>query len=141
MDKDTEELEHELKSAEIEDYLEENLDNLRQYTLGQYLEKLLDEKGLTKADVVRRSGLSQVYVYHIFCGYKQKPAKKKVLALALGMGLTVEEAQRLLYYAGAERLYVRDPWDSVVWHALEHHHTVADTNELLERLHVGELLE
>ena len=28
-------------------------------------------------------------------GYKKKPAKKKVLALALGMGLTVEEAQAL----------------------------------------------
>ena len=141
MDKDTEELEHELKSAEIEDYLEENRDNLRQYTLAQYLEKLLAEKGLVKAEVVKRSNLSQVYAYHIFCGYKQTPAKKKVLALSLAMELTVEETQRLLYYAGAKKLYVRDPWDSVIWHALEHHHTVAATNELLEKLHVGELLE
>ncbi|MBQ1336118.1 MAG: XRE family transcriptional regulator [Selenomonadaceae bacterium] len=82
MDKDTEELEHELKSADIKDYLEENRDNLRQYTLAQYLEKLLAEKGLVKAEVVKRSNLSQVYAYHIFCGYKQTPAKKKVLSLA-----------------------------------------------------------
>ena len=59
MDKDTEELEHELKSADIKDYLEENRDNLRQYTLAQYLEKLLAEKGLVKAEVVKRSNLCQ----------------------------------------------------------------------------------
>ena len=63
-----------------------------------------------------------------------------MLALALAMGLTTEEAQRLLYYAGAKQLYVRDPWDSVIWYALEHRMSVGEANELLEKLNVGRLL-
>lgn len=42
--------------------------------------------------------------------------------------------------AGAKQLYVRDPWDSVVWYALEHKMSVGETNELLEKLNVGRLL-
>ena len=51
-----------------------------------------------------------------------------------------EEAQRLLYYAGAKQLYVRDPWDSVIWYALEHKLSVGETNELLQKLNAGKLL-
>ena len=140
-DKDTETLQHELKEADsMEAFFAENGAHLRRLTLADYLAQLLEEKGLTKAEVVRRSNLHQVYGYHIFGGYKKNPSKEKVLALALAMGLTTEEAQRLLYYAGAKQLYVRDPWDSVVWYALEHKMSVGETNELLEKLNVGRLL-
>ena len=140
-DKDTETLQHELKEADsMEAFFAENGAHLRRLTLADYLAQLLEEKGLTKAEVVRRSNLHQVYGYHIFGGYKKNPSKEKVLALALAMGLTTEEAQRLLYYAGAKQLYVRDPWDSVVWYALEHKMSVGEANELLEKLNVGRLL-
>ena len=134
-DKDTEQLQHELKDADsMEAFFAENGEHLRQLTLAEYLGQLLEEKGLTKAEVVRRSNLDQVYGYHIFCGYKKSPSKEKVLALALALGLSPEEAQRLLYYAGAKQLYVRDPWDSVIWYALEHRMTVMETNLLLQRV-------
>lgn len=140
-DKDTETLQHELKEADsVETFFAENGAHLRRLTLADYLAQLLEEKGLTKAEVVRRSNLHQVYGYHIFGGYKKNPSKEKVLALALAMGLTTEEAQRLLYYAGAKQLYVRDPWDSVIWYALEHKLSVGEANELLEKLNVGRLL-
>ncbi len=140
-DKNTETLQHELKEAEsMEAFFAENGVHLRRLTLADYLAQLLKEKGLTKAEVVRRSNLHQVYAYHIFSGYKKSPAKEKVLAIALAMGLTTEEAQRLLYYAGAKQLYVRDHWDSVIWYALEHKLSVGMTNELLEKLNVGRLL-
>ena len=140
-DKDTKQLEHELSEADsVEAFFAENGAHLRRLTLAEYLEQLLEEKGLTKAGVVRRSNLHQVYGYHIFGGYKKNPAKEKVLALALAMELSPEEAQRLLYYAGAKQLYVRDPWDSVIWYALEHKMSVGEANELLEKLNVGRIL-
>ena len=140
-DKDTEQLEHELSEADsVEAFFTENGAHLRRLTLAEHLAQLLEEKGLTKAEVVRRSNLHQVYGYHIFGGYKKNPAKEKVLALALALELTPEEAQRLLYYAGAKQLYVRDPWDSVIWYALEHKLSVGEANELLEKLNVGRLL-
>jgi len=56
------------------------------------------------------------------------------------MELTPEEAQRLLYYAGTEQLYVRDAWDSILWYALKNHFTVDKTNSLLEKMQESPLL-
>ena len=141
MPKNTEALEHELTAASsVEEYLQLNQDNLRSYTLAEYLSYLLTQKKRTKAQVIQRSGLEQHYAYHIFAGQK-KASRIKVLAIALGFGLTPEETQYLLYYAKVERLYVRDSWDSVLWHALKHHLSVIETNLLLESLSESPLIQ
>lgn len=135
MKKDTEELEHEIeKVKEVEHYLEENRHELRDMSLAVFLQGLLEEKQLKKADVIRRTGMEPTYGYHIFDGHKKHPARSKILLLALAMGLTVKEAQHLLYYAGCEALYARNSFDSIIWYALEHHLNVIDANLLLERL-------
>lgn len=135
MKKDTEELEHEIEKAKaVEHYLEENRHELRDMSLAVFLQGLLEEKQLKKADVIRRTGMEPTYGYHIFDGHKKHPARSKVLLLALAMGLTVKDAQHLLYYAGSEALYARNSFDSIIWYALEHHLNVIDANLLLERL-------
>ncbi len=140
--KDTGELEHELASAQsVASYFAANAEELRDETLAEHLARLLAEKHLEKADVIARSGLDELYAYHIFAGRKPHPAKPKVLALALAMGLTRKETQHLLYYAGATPLYVRSPWDSAVAYAIDHHMTVIDANLLLDSLGQLPLLE
>ena len=141
MQKDTEELNHELAEAEgVEGFIAENQENFRKYTLPEYLGLLMEEKKMNKAEVIVKSHLEQVYAYHIFAGRKKNPSRNKILALALAMELTTEEAQRLLYYAGCERLYVRNTWDSVLLYALQHHMSVTDTNILLLKLSEQPLL-
>ena len=57
MKKDTEELEHEIEKAKaVEYYLEENRHELRDMSLAVFLQGLLEEKQLKKADVIRRTG-------------------------------------------------------------------------------------
>ena len=84
--------------------------------------------------------MEQIYAYHIFAGRKKNPSKEKVLSLAIAMELTPTEAQRLLYYAGAKQLYVRDSWDSILLYALKNHLTIEKTNELLEKMQEKPLL-
>ena len=140
--KDTGELEHELASAQsVASYFEANAAELRDETLAMHLARLLAEKGLEKSDVIARSGLDELYAYHIFAGRKPHPAKAKVLALALAMELTRKETQHLLYYAHQPRLYVRSVWDGIVYHALERRATVIEANQLIAELHAGKLLE
>ncbi len=141
-EKDTEELQHELSAAEkVDDYFADNQENLQKYTLTEYLELLLEEKCLDKKDVIEKSGLDSIYAYHIFAGRKMKPSRRKIIALALAMELTPKETQHLLYYAGTSQLYVRDAWDSIIWHALEHNLTVPQTNDLLASLSETAFLE
>ena len=141
MQKDTEELNHELIEADgVEGFLAENRENFRKYTLSEYLAFLMKEKKMNKTEIIAKSHLEQVYAYHIFAGRKKNPSRNKILSIALAMELTVEEAQRLLYYAGCERLYVRNTWDSVLLYALNNRMAVTDTNILLLNLSERPLL-
>ncbi len=135
MPKSTEELKGDLHQASgLEGFLVDNQKDFRRYTLAEYLNHLLAEKHLSKMDVVRDSSLERLYAYHIFAGRKKNPSRNKVISLALAMKLTPEETQYLLYYAGAEHLYVRNPRDSILWYALDHHMSVVDTNIMLQKM-------
>lgn len=132
MQKDTEQLENELVAASsVEDFLADNKDNFKNFTLAEYLNKLLQEKNLTKSELIKRSQLDTTYVYHVFSGVTKKPARTNVIALALALKLSPKETNYLLYYAGVEKLYVRNEWDSIIFFALENHLSVNETNELL----------
>lgn len=138
--KDTAQLEHELtESDDVKTFLDANAENFRKFTLAEYLKHLLDEKNLSKAQVIRDSELDATYAYHIFGGRKN-PSREKILSLALAMKLSTKETDYLLYYAGHEKLYVRNEWDAVISFALENQKTVFQTNELLESLKLSPLI-
>ena len=139
--KDTEQLANELKdSADVEKFLSVNAENLREFTLAEYLRKLFAEKNLVKAQVIRDSRLSEGYAKKIFRGDTERPAREKILSLALAMNLSPKETDYLLYYAGHNKLYSRNSWDNVITFALTNHKTVDEANELLINLQLEPLL-
>ncbi len=129
--KTTDELIHEIKTSEdILDYLEKNSGEMQVDSLPEYLKDWLKRKGLTKADVVRRSNLNRAYVYQIFLGRKY-PSRDKVIALAFGLGLDSDETQTLLKQAGYRELYPRDPRDALLLYSLSRGETILQANEAL----------
>ena len=102
--------------------------------LNEYLKKLLAEKNLERSEVIDKSGLNREYAYHIFSGKKNNPSRPKILALAIAMGLTLDEVQYLLRYAQQGILYPRNRWDAVIISAIEQKLSVVQTNELLSSL-------
>ena len=139
-DKDTEQLANELKdSTDVEKFLSTNAENFREFTLKEYLRKLLAEKNLVMAQVIRDSRLDEGYAKKIFRGDTPHPARKKILSLALAMNLSPKETDYLLYYAGHNKLYSRNVWDDVITFALTNHKTVDKTNELLTNLELESL--
>ena len=139
--KNTAQLENELTATDdVKNFLDDNAENFRKFTLAEYLRRLLDEKNLTRAQVIRDSLLKPDYAPHIFAGRKN-PSREKILSLALAMKLTPKETDYLLYYAGHSKLYARDEWDAVIIFALENCKTVLETNELLEDLKLAPLID
>ena len=139
--KSTDELFTELKT-------EKNLEGWRSLNqkefvepLNEYLKKILAEKNLSKQEVIEHSGLNREYAYHIFSGKKNNPSRAKILALAVAMGLNLDEVQYLLRYAGQGVLYPRNDWDAVIISAVEQKLSVMQTNELLHNLGETILLE
>lgn len=100
------------------------------HNLPIHLELLLEQKGLTKADVYRGSQLEHKYVYQIFSGEKM-PSRNKLIALAFGLQLTADETQTMLKLAGYRELYVRDERDTIILYALQQGKDIIETDTLL----------
>ena len=119
MKKTTEELMEILKQKKsIHAYFTEEIDELEFASLAEYLELLLNERGLRKSDVIKRSNMDKNYAY-------------QMIALAIGMGLNVLETRKLLKIAGACDLYARNPRDSVLIYCLHKGAGLMEVNELL----------
>lgn len=131
MQKDTSEIVKELQlSPSFQSFYQENKDYMVDKTLAQLLEQMLQQSGISKAKAIKNAEMSEVYGYHIFSG-SRIPERGKVLALAIGMGLSLEQTQQLLKSADYSTLYVKRPFDSVVLYGIMKKMTVAQINELL----------
>lgn len=131
MKKDTSHLLEELKNcADFERFYRENTENMVSMSLSALLEELLKIHGIKKAAAIRRSELSEDYAYQIFSGLRV-PERKKLLSLAIGMQLNLEELQALLKTAGYAQLYVKNAFDSILIYGVCKKLSVADINFLL----------
>lgn len=130
-EKSTEELSHEIKNAtNIEDYLRRNRSQFLEQPLPDYLNALLREKNMTRADVVRGSFIDKNYLYDIFSG-KKNPSRDKIIAIAFGMRLSADETQRLLKISNNRELYSRIIRDSLILFSLHQNCSLLETNNLL----------
>ena len=131
MNKDTGKIVEELGLCpDFQTFYNENKDYMISATLAELLERLLKEKGLKKSAVIKKAELSEVYAYQIFSGLRV-PERKKLLCLAVAMGLNIEEVQTLLKCAGYSPLYVKLAFDSIVLYGLCKELSVIEINELL----------
>lgn len=131
MQKNTSELLSELNQcSDFKRFYRENESDITDIKLSRYLQELMEKKGLRKSEVIKRSEMSEVYAYQIFSGLRI-PERNKLLCLAIGMGLDLEETQRLLNCTGYAQLYVRNTFDCIVIFALCRHLSVIELNEML----------
>ena len=130
-ERNTHQLEEELKLCpDFTKYYEENRNTMKEDALAVLLQRLLDEKDLKRADVIRNSNLNEVYAYQIFQG-KRIPDRTKLLGLVFGMKLNFDEAQQLLKSAGYAPLYAKRSFDCIIIYSLVKGYDLMETNDLL----------
>ncbi|MBQ4529369.1 MAG: hypothetical protein IJA36_01965 [Lachnospiraceae bacterium] len=131
MKKSTEELLQILKhTPDLETYLSNEQDNLKDIPLPEYLNNLCIEKNITRAQCIRQSGLDKGYGYDIFSGAKH-PTRDKLLAICFGFSLSLDEVQNLLKISAYPILYAKDRRDSAIIFSLQRNYSLVITNELL----------
>ena len=126
-------------SSSMDDFLSIHKSNQLDCTLSQYLNTLLEEKQLSKSEVIRNSLLDPYYAYQIFRGKKQ-PSREKLLQLAFAFPLSEKEVQLLLYWGGVQKLYIKNRRDSIFLYALEHGLSLQEVSDLLLELRESPLL-
>ena len=101
-------------------------------SLSDYLQALLEEKGLRRIDVIRSADLNETFGYQIFMG-QRKPSRNKILQIALAMGLTLQETNRLLQAGEVNTLYCKDRRDAIIVFCVEKRYPLHQVNEELYR--------
>jgi len=131
MVKETKEMLEQLKTAEsLDGYLRENEDQLVDGTIREQLEAALRETGLSKAEVLRRAEINDIYGYQLFAG-SRKPSRDKLIALCIGMSLTLDRTQALLKATGFAPLYAKNKRDSILIFGIQNNQTVLEINTAL----------
>ena len=117
-EKNTDTLQQELMSTNnLDRFLTENDASFRDVPLQEAIQRIFDEKGMSKAQLAKQSGISEVYLHQLFSG-RRFPSRSRLLCLCFGLGATVDEAQSLLQQARHAPLYSRDRRDAIIIFAL-----------------------
>lgn len=118
-------------AAKPEDYLlqGETIDR----ELPDYLNDLLRDRGLKRADVIHESKVNETFVYDIFKG-KSFPGRDNAIKIAFGLRCDVVETQRILRLAGVSELWAKRSRDAVIIWCISRGLTLAQCDDELYRL-------
>ncbi len=133
-EKTTGELLHILKGThsekELNEYIERHTQPDQEMSFAARFSDLLERKGRSKSDVIRKSLVERTYGYQILSG-KKNAGRDYILALCIAAELTLRETQSMLEGAKAGILYSRSTRDAIIIYGIEHNMSVMDLNELL----------
>ena len=104
-----------------------------QKTTDQLLKILQNSNDINSYLTDNDSNIQKNYGYQIFDGSKT-PSRDKVIAIALAMQLTLDEANRLLHLSNNGILYPKIKRDSIIIFGLENNQKIIDLNITLDDL-------
>lgn len=117
---------------ELNEYLSKTISNRINLDFVEYLDKLRDEKKISKAELINNANINRTYGYQILNGTKSA-SRDKILKICLSGKFTIEETNRLLTLGGYSRLYSKDPRDTVIIFAINKGLSVIDTDLFLDK--------
>lgn len=111
-------------------FLQGNKDCFIKQNFSEYLNMLCKEKSLSVVQIIKNAQIDRVYGQQLFSGTR-KPSREKVLQLAFGFELSLEEAQKMLQMADKSRLYPKIKRDAAVIYGLNNRLQMWEMQELL----------
>lgn len=128
-----------LKAArEIGSFVAENEKAFYNNTIREHFDMLLEKYGISKAEAIGRSNIERGYAYQILRGVKEG-GRDKYIRLAVGIGLDLEDTQRLLTIARHGILYSKILRAAVIIFGINNHFDIIRLELLLEEQHVDPL--
>ena len=119
------------RTADFKEYLNASIDAPGLPSFSEYIQEQCHRKGKTPRSIIKRSGIERTYGYQLF-NSTRKPSRDKVLQLAIGFGLNVEETQNMLRIADKSILYPKIKRDAAILFCIVHEMGFAETQKALE---------
>ena len=119
-----------MSQPDLDQYITENEASFADVDISSTLVELYKRCGISKAELARRAGMSEVYLHQVFSG-RRKPSRDRLLCLCIGMGAGLEDVQQLLKRVGYASLYPKLKRDAIIGHGLLHRTSLAQINDKL----------
>lgn len=127
--KQTTDLLNELNNTpHIDQYLIDNEEYLIDQSFSKYLCLVIEEKELSKSDIIRKSDINEIYAYQIFSG-KRTPSRNKLLRICVGTEFSLEETNEILKVAGFSPLFPKIKRDSIIIFGIQNNYSILQINE------------
>lgn len=111
-------------------FVGENEDCFLEQSFAEYITMFGKKRGVSPSKVIRNAQIDRVYGQQIFSGVR-KPSRDKVIQIAFGFSLTLEETQKLLQIADKSKLYPKIKRDAAIIFGLNNGFDLQRMQELL----------
>ena len=126
----TSELDKELMDPDLGAYIHKHQALFKEMNISACLAAAYEQKDITKAELARRAGMSEVYLHQVFSG-RRKPSRDRLLCICFGLEATLEETQQMLKEVGYAQMYPKIKRDAILIHGILHHTPLGDINDRL----------
>ena len=116
------------RAASADEALAQVLEDQR--PLHEWLSERIEEEGLVKRSVIRRSRLNQTFAYQILSG-QRNPSRDKLVQLSFGLGLSIDECSEMLERGGHSALRPSSRRDVIIAYCLHNGLGIDECDDLL----------
>lgn len=120
----------------LEKFIAENSRDFLALPFHEYAMGICSEKGMIAEQAILRSGIERTYGHQLLNGTR-KPSREKVIQLAFGLKLDVEETQKLLRVAQKSALYPKIKRDAAILFCISKQKDFYETQNLLQSLNLS----
>lgn len=110
--------------------LDTNKDAFEELPVSEYLRGLCEERGIVPEQVIKKAQIDRTYGHQIFNGTRV-PSRDKLIQIAFGFGLSLDETQKLLKSAGKSVLYPKFKRDAAIIFGISHQMDIMEMQYLL----------
>lgn len=128
----TEHMMHRLQEeSDFQRFVDEYAPTFIDQDVAKQLDHLLRKYLVMKNEAVKASGIERHYAYHILAG-DRRAGRDKLIRFAIGIGVDLQDAQRLLRIAQEGELYPKVKRDAAIIHCIVGKKTVIETTHFLD---------
>lgn len=119
-----------MEQPNLDAHIHANQEFFLKSIITELLSRLYDQKPISKAELVRRAGISEVYIRQVFSG-RRRPARDRLVCICIGLQATLEETQELLKQSGYAQLYPKNKREAIIVHGIVHGTPLGEINDKL----------
>lgn len=120
-------------TTDLEKFIERNAGEMEVPSFHAYITNLCKTTEQVPEQIIKKAGIERTYGHQLFNGTR-KPSRDKVIQLAFGFKLDLDDTQKLLQIAQKNPLYPKIKRDAAILFCITHHKDLLETQSVLDSL-------